>query len=200
LRKNPDPMPTLDEHAAILSPASPLSSPTLRRLGAVVRLLVVVGAVALACVPFWLWTSREWVEADVHSMIGMEHSPLTVDERALWFNALAGLPALALGFFLLWQLWQLFGEYGRGLVFSRRAVRHLRRFASGVMALGLLSPLTRTLSVLALSWGNAPGQRQLVLSLSSDDYLRILLGAVMLAIAVVMAEAARVAEENAAFV
>lgn len=177
----------------------PVSSATLRRLGAVVRSLVLLGALALATVPFWLWSSPERVREAAQSAVGRA-APLTLDERALWWNGLAGLPAVLLGFFLLWQLWRLFGEYGKGRVFSRHAVRHLRRFALGVMGLAVLAPLTRTLSMLALTWGNPPGQRQLVLSFSSDDYFRLLLAAVLLAIAAVMSEAVRVAEENAEFV
>ena len=64
----------------------------------------------------------------------------------------------------------------------------------------MLAPLTRTASILVLTLGNAPGQRQLLINISSDDYMRVLFGAVLLAIATVMAEAVRVAEDHAGFV
>ena len=51
-----------------------------------------------------------------------------------------------------------------------------------------------------LTLGNPPGQRQLVIGLSWDDYLAVLLAVVLIAIATVMAEAVRVAEENEGFV
>jgi hypothetical protein len=140
------------------------------------------------------------VHADAMSAMGMAGQPVTIDRRALWLNAAVGLPGLATGFFLLWQLWRLFGEYAHGQVFSRRALRHLRRLALGVVALGVLAPLTRTASILVLTLGNAPGQRQLLINISSDDYMRVLFGAVLLAIATVMAEAVRVAEDHAGFV
>jgi hypothetical protein len=102
--------------------------------------------------------------------------------------------------FMLWQLWRLFGAYRRGEVFSRPALQHLRRFSIGVLLLAALEPLTRTACILAVTIGNPPGQRQLVIGLSSDDYERVLIGAVLLAIASVMAEAVRVAEDHAGFV
>jgi hypothetical protein len=179
---------------------APLPSRTLARLARLVRALVVLGAAVLAVVPPWVWSSPEWVRLHAQRNLGLEALPQSLGPGTLWLHALVGLPALATGFFLLWQLWRLFGEYGQGRVLGRAAVQHLRRFASGVLALGVLGPLTETLSVLVLTWHNPPGQRQLVINLSSDDYLHVLLGAVLLAIALVMAEAVRVAEENAEFV
>jgi len=192
----------MDEHtpALAVSAGAPLLSPALKRLATVVRVLVVLGALALAAVPIWLWSSPQWVHADAMSAMGMAGQPVTIDRRAMWLNAVVGLPALATGFFLLWQLWRLFTEYANGRVFSRRALRHLRRLALGVVALGVLAPLTRTASILVLTLGNAPGQRQLLVNISSDDYMRVLFGAVLLAIATVMAEAVRVAEDHAGFV
>ena len=66
--------------------------------------------------------------------------------------------------------------------------------------LAAAQPLGRTLSVLALTWGNPVGQRQLWFGLSSDHYLALLFGLVLLALAQVLTEAARVAHENAEFV
>lgn len=184
------------------SAAAPASTaaPSLQRLARLVRGLVAAGALVLASVPFWLWTSPVHLSAAARALLGEGAARLTVDDRALWLHAAASLPGLALGFFLLWQLWQLFGEYGRGRVFSAGAVQRLRRLALGVMALGIVAPLSRTGSVLALTWGNPVGERQLLVSLSSDDYLHLVLGAVLLAIVQVMAEAVRLAQENAEFV
>jgi hypothetical protein len=192
----------MDEfNPALAQPSgAPLLSPSLKRLATVVRVLVVLGALALLSVPVWLWSSPEWLRADAMSTMGMAGQPVTIDARALWLNAAVSLPSLATGFFLLWQLWRLFGEYARGHVFGRRALQHLRRLALGVVVLGVLAPLTRTASILMLTLGNAPGQRQLLINISSDDYMRVLFGAVLLAIATVMAEAVRVAEDHAGFV
>lgn len=44
--------------------------------------------------------------------------------------------------------------------------------------------------------GAAPGRRHLVLQFSYNDYLVVALGGLLLAIALVMAEAGRIAKEN----
>jgi hypothetical protein len=47
---------------------------------------------------------------------------------------------------------------------------------------------------------NPPGSRQLVIALSVHDYLALIVGGVLLAVAWVMVEATRIADENASFV
>ena len=53
---------------------------------------------------------------------------------------------------------------------------------------------------LALTLGNPPGRRMLVLGVGWPDYQALLLGGALLAMAAVMAEAARLKAENDAFV
>lgn len=172
---------------------------SLRRLCTLVRAMVLLGALALLALP-WSWASPALIR-EVWARLDCTGPPqITIDARAQWLGALvSGLP-LAAGLFALWQLWRLFGEYGAGRVFSRAAQARLRRFSWGVLALGLIGPLVRMLVGLALTLGNPPGHRLLMLDLSSDDYTTLLIGAVLLAIAHVMSEAVRLAEENAEFV
>ena len=47
---------------------------------------------------------------------------------------------------------------------------------------------------------NPPGSRQLVIALSVHDYLALIVGGVLLAVAWIMVEATRIADENASFV
>ena len=112
----------------------------------------------------------------------------------------AALLVTGYGLYALWQLWRLFAEYGAGRVFGREAQSRLKRFAWALLAAALLAPLVRAAMSVVLTLGNPPGQRQLVIGLSWDDYLAVLLAAVLIAIATVMAEAVRVAEENEGFV
>lgn len=170
---------------------------TLTRL---VRALTVLGAALLCLVPTLFWLTPDWVRAKGPAMAGLGDHPFVIDDRALAFGALGSLPAIALGLFALWQLWQLFGEYREGRVFSLLAQRLLRRFAWAMLAAALLAPFQRAWVGIVLTLGNPPGQRLLVIELSWNDYVSILSGAVLLAIATVMAEAVRLAEENESFV
>lgn len=114
--------------------------------------------------------------------------------------AVVTLLPVGLGLALMWQLWSLFGEYLRGNVFGARALACFRRFATLLFVLSLAQPAAVALMSIAVSWDNPPGQRQLVVSVSSNDYALVLGALVCMAIARVMTEAARVAEENEGFV
>ncbi|KPF95789.1 hypothetical protein IP86_18055 [Rhodopseudomonas sp. AAP120] len=104
---------------------------------------------------------------------------------------------------MLWGLINvraLFGEFARGQVFTATAGTYLQRFGIAVLAQGALGPITATALALALSLGNPPGQRLLVLTFSSNDYVSVIVGGVLIAVAAVMREATRLADENASFV
>jgi hypothetical protein len=60
--------------------------------------------------------------------------------------------------------------------------------------------VARALMSVALTWDNAPGERVLRVSVDWNDFVLLLLGAALVAIARVMARASRVDEENRAFV
>ena len=62
-----------------------------------------------------------------------------------------------------------------------------------------LEAICAVLSVI-VTWHNGPGKREVDASLSSDDYMVLLLGVALLAISSVMVEAARIAEDNEGFV
>ena len=104
---------------------------------------------------------------------------------------------------MIWGLWHvraLFRDFAGGRVFTGTAARASAAFRHLVLLQGPLGPLTATAIGLALSFGNPPGQRYLVLTLSSNDYFALIVGGVLVAVAAVMVEATRIADENAAFV
>lgn len=172
----------------------------LGRLVTVVRLLALLGALSLCTVVPAFWLNPEWVRSAGPAAAGLGPVPITLDTRAQWLGVLGSLPGVLLGLWTLWRLWQLFGEYRQGRVFGSLAVQRLRSVARGLLAMALWAPLQRCLMALALTWGNPEGQRMLVLSLGWHDYLGVLSAAVLLAVAAVMAEATRLAEDNAGFV
>jgi hypothetical protein len=97
-------------------------------------------------------------------------------------------------------MWSLFGCFAEGELLAPRPAQHLRRLGLGVCSLAAVQPLGHTLAILALTWGNPKGQRQLWFGLSSDHYLALLFGLLLLALAQVLHEAVRVADENAGFI
>ncbi len=184
-------------------PVSPLlaSSPalaTVQRIAWWVRALTLLAGVMIASLPLAIGLQPELLARAISAVPAARDLPVTPQLR--WAVATALLPAVALTLFGLTQLWKLFDDYARGHVFTETAALRLRRLGIVAMLVGVVKPLTGAALSLVLSWHNPPGERALTLSLSSDDYVSLLAGAVLLAIASVMREATRLAQENAEFV
>ena len=170
----------------------------IRRLAWIVRLLCLCGAVGIGLLPFLFWARPDWV-ADVAAR-SLQLRTLQLDLGARLGGLVASLVPASVSLFALWQMWSLFGCFAQGELLARRPARYLRRLALGVCALAAALPLATSAAVLALTWDNPAGERQLYFWLSSDHYLALLFGLLLLALAQVLHEAARVADENAEFV
>ncbi len=114
----------------------------------------------------------------------------------------AAITAIPVGVLLfgLWQARALFANFAEGRVFTLDSARRLRDFAASVLAQAVLGPISSTALLLAFTFDNPPGSRQLGIALSTNDYLALVVGGVLLAVAWVMVEAARIADEHASFV
>ena len=166
-----------------------------------VRALCLLGLSLCVTAPVLMWSQPELVAEVVHRHWGIaEQAPLRLDALARFLGLLASLPPSLLLGLALYQVWALFGRYARGDVWCAQSITHLRRAAIALTALAPALPLSKTLAVLALTMSNPQGQRILHLGLGLQDLLALLLGLMLLAVATVMTEAARMAEENAEFV
>ncbi|MGE3335636.1 MAG: DUF2975 domain-containing protein [Rhodospirillaceae bacterium] len=121
--------------------------------------------------------------------------PPAAQAAAIGALTVASLPSIW-GF---WELTRLFENYAAGKVFTRDAAKHLRRCAMAVLLSSLHTAVGGVLLSAALSIGLPPGARSLTLSVSSNDLVLLLIGFMLIVIAHVMEEAARIAEENAGF-
>ena len=182
------------------SSTAPLTDRRLQRLCRGVRAMVLLGAIVLALLPLAFWFMPSWVTAWVSQMTSLPDGAVRPVPLTLWLGALATLLPAGLGLAALWQLWQLFGAFAAGRALTYAAQRHLRRFALSFLALSVCEPFYRAAMSVLFSLGNPPGQRQLIIGLSSHDYLQVLLALALLAIAIVMGDAVRASEENRAFV
>lgn len=114
-------------------------------------------------------------------------------------TAIVAIPVGVL-LFGLWQARALFADFAEGRVFTLAGARRLRDFAACVLAQAILGPLSSAALSVALTFSNPPGNRQLAISLSLDNYVAVIVGGVLLAVAWVMVEATRIADEHASFV
>jgi len=192
------PMPAPRATASGLS-----ASERLRRMARWMRVLIAAGALILVLVPGYFWTAEPSVLNDAASRLfpTAEHPARFTITREVKAGAMSVVGAgVALGMFALWQAWHLFGAYGRGAVFGPEASLRMRRLAWALIATAFVRPLGHTFVVLLLTWHNPPGQRQLLISLSWEDYLSLLFGGLLFAMSWAMAEARRLELENASFV
>jgi hypothetical protein len=110
--------------------------------------------------------------------------------------------AVPLGFtvWAMWSLRQLFASYAIGEVFSADPLRHLNNVANALF-LGVLADFVMQAPIsYLLTWYLGPHHRSISLSFGSNDAAWLFIAGTVLVIARVMAEARRVADENAAFV
>lgn len=180
------------------SPTQARLAARLGRLSRLVRGLLLIGLPLLLLSPLWLWRHPGAVPLDGSDLMGLADPSLPGPARL----RLLALTYLGLVFALgmAWQLWRLFGEYGQGRLFSDPAVRALRRLGGWLLADWAAGPLLHAAASVARTWDNPPGHRLLTLSFGSNDYQQLLFALLVLTLARVMQEAARVAAENEGFV
>ena len=160
----------------------------------VLGIVVIVGSMALAVV------IPDWTRNILLAKLGQFGTTLALSPSSQL--AVAAVMAVPVGVMVygLFAVRALFREFARGHVFTERAARQLQTFAVTVLAQAPLGPVTTAGLSVALTMSNPPGQRAVHIALSSNDYFALIVGGVLLAVATVMREAVKIADENAAFV
>ena len=181
--------------------AEPLPDPDLLRrvrlLARVVRTLIAVGALALVGTELWAWSTPG------HALEVLRHASAKaprVSPPVMLLGALFSIVPAGVLLIALHRLWGVFGEYAQGRVFSRRALVCLRGFARWLLVDAAITPIYGAALSVVATWEYGPGKRELEVQFGTEDYTQLLFGFVVLAISTVMAEAARVAEDNEGFV
>ncbi|WP_179378065.1 DUF2975 domain-containing protein [Jannaschia marina] len=107
---------------------------------------------------------------------------------------------LTVALYVLWQLRGLFGRYAAGEILTAESAAHLLRAGAGTLLLAAGSVVVGTIQTLLLTWGNAPGERSLAVSVSNAELGFVISGGLLLVVGWALVEAARQAEENRGFV
>ena len=141
------------------------------------------------------WTHNLLLPQPGNSGVNLELTPGRLAAAA----AIIAIPVGVL-LFMLGQARALFADFAEGRVFTLASARHLRDFAACVLAQAILGPLSSTAVFLAFTFSNPPGSRKFAIELSVDNYVALIVGGVLLAVAWVMVEATRIADEHASFV
>ncbi|MDE2445373.1 MAG: DUF2975 domain-containing protein [Alphaproteobacteria bacterium] len=119
---------------------------------------------------------------------------LTANQNILLF--LTGAVPTLLFAAVLWAAKRFFDCYRDGQLFPHAAGTRLKAIGRLCLILAVVNPIVRTISMLVISWLNPPGQKQLVLSLSSTDGFLLVFSGLLYMIGTILAEAVQVAEDN----
>jgi signal transduction histidine kinase len=183
-----------------------VTNPRLARIAKVSRIIATVCGILLVLFPVLIGSlTFFWQE-----FLAIQHAARQMGVKAdeiSFLARLASLGAMLVGSApLLWGLWilrQLFLEYAAGAVFTQSAADLLKRVAYALLALIIARPVGGALFSLALSIDTvkAPGgQGHLAIMVGSTEVWLGLAGSMVLVIAWIMGEAAKLADENKSFV
>jgi hypothetical protein len=175
-------------------------SDRLRRFSKAMAMLTTLGMLLIAIAMIAVFLIPDWTRNLLLARLGQAGHDLSLSPgRVIAAAAITAVPIGAL-LFGLWQVRALFLNFANSHVFTLTSARLLRDFAGSVLAQAILGPISSTALMLAFTLDNPPGRRELVIALSVHDYLALIVGGVLLAVAWVMVEATRIADENASFV
>lgn len=172
----------------------------LRRFSHVMAIMTSIGMVLIAVAICLVFVIPEWTRNLLLARLGEAGNDLALTPGHVAAGAAITAVPVAVLLYGLWQVRALFADFASGRVFTLTSARRLRDFAACVLAQAVLGPVSSTALLLAFTISNPPGSRQLGISLSVNDYLALIVGGVLLAVAWVMAEATRIADEHASFV
>ena len=175
-------------------------SERLRRFSRTMAMLTTLGMLLIAVAMILAFLIPDWTRNLLLARLGQAGLDLSLSPRRLIAGAAITAVPVGVLLFGLWQVRALFLNFAIGHVFTLASARLLRDFAGSVLAQAILGPISSTALMLAFTLNNPPGKSQLVISLSTHDYLALIVGGVLLAVAWVMVEATRIADENASFV
>lgn len=171
-----------------------------RRVSRLMSALCVIGMVGLPIALAIVWADpwdTDWPYAAVRQLVT---NPSAMPDYVPYVGFVITLIPVAAVIFGLARLRDLFRLYAAGRIFAPESARCLKHFAIAVLLQAILQPLTGAALSVLLTLHNPPGQRQLMIGLGSNEFGALVVGGLILVIAWVMGESARIAEENAQIV
>lgn len=150
-------------------------------------------------VPF-IWYVPGWVEttssqmtvsiADLHALSGWQKYATML---------VMMIPSLILAYGLN-HLRKMFGAFSNNAIFQPEPIRHLKLFGIALLVQTLAKPLTGAATSVLATFHRPAGERMLSIGLSNAEASTLFLGGLIIVIAWVLGEAARIDDENRSFV
>jgi hypothetical protein len=181
-----------------------------RRVSRVMQGMIVIGAAMLLLILLWAWfgplgvTEKDVLagaghaKAEVLMRLAFPVEDATMTDQVQRIALIVQTLPLVLVLYALYQAYQLFAGYRCGEVLTIRAADRLRHISYAMLAVAVTVPLLAAALSLALTWNS--GKWHLALPLSGSDYFAAALAGLLLALAHVLTEAAKIARENSEIV
>lgn len=127
-----------------------------------------------------------------------------IENPLQFWQRLAGcvivLAVLGLELIGLWHVKKCFQSFAEGKFFNSSVIDRLYRFSAWTLGFVIASFVAVPALSVLLTFHNAPGHRQLIVGISSEQIFTLLIAGAVWLIAAVMSHANALAEENAQFV
>lgn len=148
------------------------------------------------------WIAIIWLEPDLFRLFAPDSNfkPESWSTTIRVIGFLISMIPSGVLIYGLFRLHRLFQRYATGQIFTTDAARHLKHFAVAILLQSLLQPMRGTALSVLLTFNNPPGKRSVTFHFGSDEIEALVIGGLLLVIAWIMGEGARIAEENRQFV
>lgn len=159
-----------------------------------------IAAVALLALNVLSWLIPSWSDVAARGWSALGSAPIALTSDALAFSIAVSTGHLLVLAYALFAASALFQRFAQRDFFTPAVGALLQRMGVALAAFGLLAPIARAALTVILTMHNPPGQRMLTIGVSANDVVIVIFGALIIMIGWVMAEAARLADENRSFV
>lgn len=152
-------------------------------------------AIPVGCGIFWIFLESVPPEMLQNLLPVLPDMPVPLPTKMLGFVIMM-LPG-AVNIYGLAVVSRLFRLYRQGSIFQPSVIHCYRKLGLAILLSVPADILCKPLLCIALTYANGPGQRTLMIGLSSDDIQGVIVGGAVLAIAWVMDQARKLEEEQA---
>ncbi len=182
--------------------STPPRSASMRQAARFALWIQVIGSIAVVfalAANAYVWWSPERIEQMLAPRLGIA-SRTNIDATVQFAGFMLALLPLGIGLYALTQVGRLCRALRAASTFGDALSAALRRLAMALMALAGCEVLVQSAQSVVLTYLNPPGQRALTIGVSTDFLLHVVVALLLLALAAVLREAARIADEHRQFV
>ena len=181
-----------------------MSQHTLDRLKRLSRILYgfSIALIAVLAIAGAVLTAMAIADAGVltRTFPDVVRDPATVSLPARIASLVLGWIAIGLMIHAIRCLMRMFSLFGQGRILTQEAASWMRRAGITLFVLAIYATVSRTLTILLLSMGNPPGERQLAIGVESTQLFSIFLAGVFLLVGHALVLGSEIEQENRSFV